>query len=210
MPNKARPDGRSKYQSGKHVQLHEWMLQSAAYRSLSCYSRCLLVELGRIYNGSNNGWIALSVRDAAERLGVATNTALKAFRQLEDRGFIRPHEKGVFTRKDRHATTWVLTEHPYAGQVPTKEFMRWRPAKKQKPVSPGDTDGLTRCDTVSPVETEKPRHGLTRCDREARFPGSHGLTRCDTLNIPCGGPGPSDPGNNVITMVGGGGRTGCG
>ena len=92
----------------KHIRHYEWMLASSAYRSLSCYARCLLVELYRRYNGGNNGEISMSVREAAELLGCNKDTALKAFRELEERGFIKSNVKGAFTLKERHATTWIL------------------------------------------------------------------------------------------------------
>jgi hypothetical protein len=42
-------------------------------------------------------------------------------------GFIRARQRDAFTWKMRHATEWVLTEFPFAGTPPTKDFMRWRP-----------------------------------------------------------------------------------
>ena len=114
--------------AAKHVRVYRWMLTSSAYRSLSCYSRCLLLELGARYNGDNNGQIHMSVREAAGLLGCSQPTACKALHELEDRGFIRAHEKGAFHVKVRHSTTWILTEHSYAGQPATKDFMRWEAA----------------------------------------------------------------------------------
>jgi hypothetical protein len=72
------------------VRLYRWELESAAYRSLSLRARCLLVELKALYNGSNNGELFLSVRDAVARLNTGTHQATAAFRELEDRGFIKP------------------------------------------------------------------------------------------------------------------------
>ncbi len=114
--------------AAKHVRVYRWMLTSPAYRSLGCYARCLLVELGARYNGDNNGHIPMSVREAAGLLGCSQPTACKAFLELEGKGFIRAHEKGAFHVKVRHSTTWILTEHPYAGQPATKDFMRWEAA----------------------------------------------------------------------------------
>ena len=111
---------------GKHVRHYEWMLASAAYRSLSCHARCLLIELGRRHNGDNNGDVPLSVREAADLLGAAINTARGAFSQLEDRGFIRLSAKGTFRLKSRHSTTWELTEHGCGGKLAKKDFMRWK------------------------------------------------------------------------------------
>lgn len=120
--------GRSKGDA-RHVRLYHWMLKSEAWRSLDCKARCALVELYGLYNGRNNGDLFLSVRELAARLRCGKATASKAFRALEERGFIRAKERGAFNVKHRHATTWILTEFEYAGKIPSKEFMRWRPTE---------------------------------------------------------------------------------
>jgi hypothetical protein len=125
----------------RHVRLYYWLLKSCAYRTLTPASRALLIELYALYNGANNGQLFLSVRDGAQRINVAPNTVVKAFRQLEANGFIRPAVKGGFTCKHRHATTWVLSEFEYAGALPTKDFMRLTSEPKIK----------TRCHTDVPL-----------------------------------------------------------
>ena len=79
-------------------------------------------------NGTNNGDIPMSIREAAGLLRTGKDQATKAFADLQDRGFIKPSVKGCFTFKARHATTWVLTEYRLNDQPPTKEFMKWKPA----------------------------------------------------------------------------------
>jgi hypothetical protein len=54
--------GRGKRES-RYVQLFHHLLDSAAYQALTCPARCLLIELLRLSNGSNNGKIALSRQD---------------------------------------------------------------------------------------------------------------------------------------------------
>ena len=119
------PNGRNK--CTRFVQLPEYLLASAAYRSLRPVGRALLVEIKRLYKGDNNGELFLSVRDGARLLGVAKNTAANAFDQLIDRGFIRPRRKGGFDYKQRHAREWVLTEYALGDDLPKKAFMNWRP-----------------------------------------------------------------------------------
>src|SRR5262245_36179365 len=96
----------------KHVRLHRWMLASPAWRCASLVERCLLVELYDLYNGENNGYLFLSVRDAARRLGVGKNTANQGLARLQIKGFIRARQRGDFHWKLRQATSWVLTEFP--------------------------------------------------------------------------------------------------
>lgn len=109
---------------GKHVRLYDWLLRSNAWRELSPYERCLYIELGGLFNGSNNGEIFMSEREAGKRLGCNPKTARIALKGLVQWGFIRPVVNGSFIWKARHATCWVLTEHSYAGGLPTKDFMK--------------------------------------------------------------------------------------
>jgi hypothetical protein len=103
-----------------------------------------------MYNSVNNGELFLSVRDAAAALSVWPNTALKGLLELESHGFIKPQQKGAFSLKSRHSTTWILTEFPYRDALPTKDFMRWKAPENQKPVSKFETDGLKNCDRGTP------------------------------------------------------------
>lgn len=136
---KLKRNGRSGGES-RHVRLYHWLLTSPAWKSLGPVSRALYVELSSLYAGTNNGDLFLSVRDAGRRMNVDKNTAGRAFRELEDRGFIRPRQKGSFDWKARHATSWVLTEHPVGDALATKEFMKWRPTENDSSVP---VEGLT-------------------------------------------------------------------
>jgi hypothetical protein len=125
----------------QHVRLYRYELESVAYRSLSLGARALLVELKALFNGSNNGSLFMSVREAAKRLNSSKSFAADRFQELHDRGFIRPKTCGAFSVKcllgEGRATNWILTEHPFANALPTKDFMRWRPDEVQNAVRPG-------------------------------------------------------------------------
>lgn len=95
--------------------------------------RALYVELKRRFNGSNNGAIYLSHRDAAVALNVHRNTVGPMFRELDRRGFIRlavaPHlgPSGIGT-----ASVWALEElATQDGRPAGKAFLRW--SEKQNP-----------------------------------------------------------------------------
>ncbi len=184
---KADRKGRTKT-SPRFVLNYEWMLKSPAYRSLSCYSRCLLEEIKRLYNGTNNGELYLSVRGAAELLNAHKDTAAKAFGELENKGFIRARTKGSFSQKIRHATTWILTEYEYAGQLPTKAFMSWcAPDEKQNTGRLKRTDGPTKPDNRRLDRTEKELDGPSKPDRDPTIDPTPGPTRPHTYNLPGGG-----------------------
>ncbi len=144
------------------------MLASPAYRSLSCYAKATLIELHRLYRGDNNGDIFMSVRSMANRLNINKTTALKALHQLEDRGFIRAKQRGAFHLKAKHTTTWFLTEHEHAGQLPTKDFMKWRLSEKQNTVLRHHTNSLTTSDRGNENTPEKVPHGMTTSYRQSK------------------------------------------
>lgn len=124
----------------RHVRVYQFELDSAAYKSLSLGARCLLIELKALYNGSNNGDLFLSAREAAARLNSNRSSANRWFHELAERGFIRPALLAAFSWKvgahERKATTWVLTEYVYKGAPPSREYQHWRPDLENKPRSP--------------------------------------------------------------------------
>ena len=115
----------------RFVMLHHYVIDSPAYRSLSCTARSLLIEVWRRHNGRNNGHISFSIREAAEGAGVSNGTAVKALRELEDRGFLKARQRGSFHLKIRHATEWTLTGEDFNNQPATKDFMRWGTQKNK-------------------------------------------------------------------------------
>ena len=67
-------------------------METPAWRALSPTAQALYPWLKLEWKGvdnNNNGKIYLSVRQAAERMGVSINTAAKAFHDLQAKGFIR-------------------------------------------------------------------------------------------------------------------------
>jgi hypothetical protein len=57
--------GKGRDRQERYVKLRYWLLNSQAWNSLSGNARALYVELAQRYNGSNNGRIPYSVREAA-------------------------------------------------------------------------------------------------------------------------------------------------
>lgn len=78
--------------TGEHwTQLFRRTMEEPAWRALSSTAQALYPWLKlewRGPNANNNGKIQLSVRQAAERLGVRPDTAAEAFRELQRKGFI--------------------------------------------------------------------------------------------------------------------------
>lgn len=124
---------KGKQGTGRFVQLPEWVQASEAWATLPPGPRCLYIELKRRFNGSNNGRITLSHREAAKLLNCHRNTVGPWFRELEERGFIRAIQGYCLGPTGVGQTVhWALEELPLKeGQPAGKAFMRW--AAKQNP-----------------------------------------------------------------------------
>lgn len=146
---------RHKRQFGEaHVRLYRHELESPAWRTLSVDARALLIELRALFDpkrGDNR--VFLGTRGAMERLGIGQRRVEAARAELLERGWITVAERGSFTRKVRHATAYALENEPpseAAGAVPSKAFMRWRPA--------GERSHGTRHDYRDEENEDAPRY----------------------------------------------------
>ena len=108
------------------VMLYNWMIDSEAWLDLKAQPRALYLLIKRRFNGSNNGEIYLSHREAAKLLNMHRNSIGKYFEVLIEHGFLKqrtmPHlgPSGV-----GQSSKWELTELPVNHRPATKEFMRW-------------------------------------------------------------------------------------
>ena len=125
----------------KHVQLFDYMLRSAAWRDLSTVEMALYVEIKRRFDGFNNGRIGMSCREAAALLNVSKATAGRAFDRLQRNGLITIGKPSGFNVKGRVSTEWRLTEYrcDVSGELPTKEFLKWKPDEKTTVSPEGQT-----------------------------------------------------------------------
>jgi len=130
LPRTHNRTGRSRFDAS-HLRLYRYMLKSEAWRSLTPQQRAVYVELESRHNGTNNGFISLSVREAAETCNIAKDTAAACLKVLTERGFIRCAKLGSFNYKLSHASEWELTAWPVGKELPTKDFMRWQPRQKK-------------------------------------------------------------------------------
>ncbi|NGZ29555.1 MAG: helix-turn-helix transcriptional regulator [Magnetococcales bacterium] len=136
-------DGRSNTEM-RHVRLYHWVLNSPAWKALKPGPRALFLALKMRFNGSNNGRIGFSIREAAEELGCSETTAHHYFRLLEHAGFIEATERGSFGNT-LLATEWLVTDEPGPnGDLPKKTFMKTQNpvSKSGTAVSKSDTDGI--------------------------------------------------------------------
>jgi hypothetical protein len=130
--------GRSN-KSARFIGIPHKLWQSEAVCSLRPVSRALLFELAMMENGSNNGSLWLSVRDATDRLSMSDfNSAINAFAELLDRGLIAMTKDAHFSVKasdTNRARCWRLTwigwpDGPKGKRHPSREWEQYSaPAK---------------------------------------------------------------------------------
>jgi hypothetical protein len=120
---------------GQFIQLFHFMLSTQAWGALTPAERVVYLEVARLYLGNNNGYLALSTRDAATRCNINKDTAARCLRRLRELGFIELAQAGAFTFKIRHAAEWRLTQHPCdrTGRPATRDFQNWRPDPESEP-----------------------------------------------------------------------------
>ena len=72
--------GRSKRSLSPFVGLEHYLLDSPAWRSLTPVERCAYIEVARLYNGTNNGRLAMSGRRLADRLSIHKSSGSRALK----------------------------------------------------------------------------------------------------------------------------------
>lgn len=111
--NTNKPNQTGRNNTDRFARLPHRLLNSHAYRSLSPNDRALLLELTMMENGSNNGSISLSVRNAADRMGIVDMKAVcRSFDTLVRLGFIEMTRDAHFRVKvaeHSRARCWRLT-----------------------------------------------------------------------------------------------------
>ncbi|WP_421360266.1 hypothetical protein [Agrobacterium rosae] len=181
MTNKNKRKGKSKF-----IMIDGYVKRSAAWKALTPVDRNAYIEVKWKYDGLNNGRIGLGCRELAEELGMGRDTANRALEALQEKGFIRKARASAFNVKNRAATEWRLTEYScdVTGELPTKDFMRWTPAKNPQS-HPSDTQSHPS-DTPLPKMTEIISHSRTHrtVKPELANPQSH---PSDTYRYTMGG-----------------------
>jgi len=123
----------------RYVMIFHWLMEKEAWKDLSANARAIYLEINKRYNGSNNGRIGYSVRQAAKELRISKATASRAFHELVDHGFVVAEQKGSFNykmdaegKRKRLASEWRLTIYgsdvaadTYNQLNGTMEFTRW-------------------------------------------------------------------------------------
>ena len=128
MPKGHNNTGRS-ISGGKFVQVHHFMMDCAAWLALSANGRAAYLEIAKLYNGTNNGFLFMSALRLSELLGVSKATAARTMRELLEKGFIEITKPSAFSVKTRLATEYRLTLYrcDRTNKLPSKKFTLWKP-----------------------------------------------------------------------------------
>lgn len=114
----------------KHVRSYRRQIESAAWRDLSGSAVKVILAMGLLEAGSNNGEIFYSDRKGADDTGLSRNTVQRAIKELISHGFLYCTEPGGFSRKTPHAAKYGFTW--LAGQkgdhrAPSHAYEKWKP-----------------------------------------------------------------------------------
>ncbi len=106
---------------GGRLVVQRRLMTSDAYLGLSPYAKSLL-HLMHVH------WrpdvpIGYGVREAMRNIPCADKTAMKAFRELQERGFIKLIDESIFCSRTKSKTrTWRLTWLPWNSKYPTNDW----------------------------------------------------------------------------------------
>lgn len=106
---------------GGVVVIQRRLIESTGYLRLSSQAKALIHLMQAHWQG--NKPVAYGVREAMEKIPCAKTTAMTAFKELEQGGFIEMIDNAWFdSRTQSKARTWRLTWLPWMGKPPTNDW----------------------------------------------------------------------------------------
>ena len=145
------------FQSEHYTKCLRHTMETPAWKSLSTTAQALYPHLKLEWRGqhsNNNGQIRLSTRQAAIKMGIATNTASRAFQDLQAKGFIVITQAAQLgAGGDAQSPAYEITELalPSAEKAePRKLYLTWSqgrdyPVKKHLANNPTGRNGKKPC-----------------------------------------------------------------
>ena len=122
---KARPNAKGRNEGeGQYLHLPYSLLTSEAWRTLSGPGVKVFLELRTRFNGGNNGKLHMSLEEGARILQLGKATVLRAFRDLEERGFVTCTKRGQWY--GRQASEWAVCDKGVDGGLPSHGWKQWR------------------------------------------------------------------------------------
>src|SRR5712671_4779592 len=102
MPRSHSNTGRNRY-GPSFVSVPWYLLDCRAWQALSLPGRAAYMALARLYNGRNNGRLAMSARKLSTLLRVSKDTAARALKENVAKGFAEVAQGSSFDWKARRA-----------------------------------------------------------------------------------------------------------
>lgn len=97
------------------------LIDSEVYKNLTPQAKVLITLLQSHWR--NHEPVGYGIQEASELIPCDRRTAMKAFRQLQDSGFIRLVDESLFNSRVKSKTrTWRLTWLPFNDKKPTNEW----------------------------------------------------------------------------------------
>ena len=160
--------GRSKYTP--FIILHRGVTDSLAWKDLSCVAKCLILLVWERHNGTNNGSIPLSHREARSALGIGNTKTVSTFKEAQEHGFLIERTKGSFDWKvgagQGRATEWELTAEPCDNKPAKSNYRSW---KKQTTAPTAGTNGTQGGNRSTENKAAKSSNGSQGGNRSTRI-----------------------------------------
>lgn len=137
---------------GGVVVVQRRLLSSPAYLGLTAQAKVLMMLLQRHWSAS--GPVDFGVRQAQEEIPCSKTLAMRAFKELENAGFIVMVDESLFSSRTQSKTrTWRLTWLPcWRHRAPTND---WEHPREHFYRSKNDTCSKPTGTKYGPVESEK-------------------------------------------------------
>ena len=109
---------------GGVVAMELYLLKHKNYLTLSPQAKVLITLLQQHWR--NEKEVDYGTREAAQKIPCSKGTAIKAFKQLEERGFITCVTPAIFSsRTECKARTWKLEWMPFLDRKASNKWEQW-------------------------------------------------------------------------------------
>ena len=165
-PRKRKVDATGRNKGAGFVKLDYGLLDTEAWKHLSPDATKVLIDMWRRHNGSNNGEISYSAREAHGCLmmaigrKVSMDRATKGLRELQDKGFVVVAQDSTFTIKTKQARTWRLAE-AVEDRETVATFLR-KPLADQAAALAGRPETTTRRDLATEGRMQRAHAALVK------------------------------------------------
>lgn len=107
------------------------LLEAPAWRALSPKAQMLYIWLRLEWKGAkynNNGRIRFSCRQAARKIGIGVNTAMRAFLELQAKGFVIVTQMGALgVEGEARGPSYELTDLGLPNKTARHLYLTWKP-----------------------------------------------------------------------------------